>query len=120
MATSVEAVAAPATATSRPSYTVEAAAAELLDAAAREGMDRLFAWATTRAADYGVRLERAVVRQRQSIEDKAWVDVVVEFSVTGSATNALRFWAAASEKQGRLVRASSLPVEMLAVSVDWQ
>jgi hypothetical protein len=96
-------------------------AAALLDAAGHACVESFSAWAYAEARDFGVVVTGIRVRRWRSLETPEWEQLVVDVNVSGTSSNALRFWEAASGVLEELVHRHPSPVtELLAEQVHWR
>ncbi len=104
----------------RSKLAVEDAAVPFLDERAAAAAEAVADWLRSHAAEYGVELQRVVLRFCRSYEDPRYYDLVIDFHVSGTAARAMAFQDRAAEVLGRLVmRAPSQAAERLSVEVHW-
>jgi hypothetical protein len=101
-------------------YSVTPEAAEWLDAPAQEVIAGLRRWIASHAADFGIAPEEIKVWHWRSIEDPRDHNVVIDVRVTGETGDVQRFWTAASEEFGALMKQNPSPAtDLLTLGVDW-
>jgi hypothetical protein len=99
---------------------IEATAQALLNDFAREVIQHVGAWVHDHAADYGLRLEGVRARRWRSVEDREWVEVIIEVRVVGDTKAVQRFWDGADRELTALsAQRPDLVEDLLTLHVHW-